>query len=169
MPETVRLKKYANRRLYDMDQSTYVTLEHVAEMVKEGKQIEVTEAQSKEDVTAFILTQILMEESRKNALLPVSLLHIIIRYGDNFLREFFDKYLEETLNIFIHSKIAYDQYFRNWLQMGMNFSASDQDMQKLQMPFLDAMQRWSSADASEPETTTDTQSHSWMSSQNTDS
>ncbi len=169
MPENVRLKKYANRRLYDTDQSTYVTLEDVAEMVKEGKQIEVTEAQSKEDVTAFILTQILMEESRKNALLPVSLLHIIIRYGDNFLREFFDKYLEETLNIFINSKIAYDQYFRKWLQMGMNFSASDQDMQRLQMPFLEAMHRWSSADASESEAATDTANHSLVSSEKADS
>ncbi|MDZ7761149.1 MAG: polyhydroxyalkanoate synthesis regulator DNA-binding domain-containing protein [Desulfovermiculus sp.] len=144
MSETVSLKKYANRRLYDLDQSAYVTLDQVAGMVKEGKQIQVVDAKSKENVTAFILTQIVMEESRKQALLPASLLHLIIRYGDNLLREFFENYLEETLKIFVNSKIAYDHYFRQWLKMGMNFSEAGQNTDQLPMPFMQMMNMWSS-------------------------
>lgn len=144
MSETVQLKKYANRRLYDLDQSAYVTLDHVAGMIKEGKQIQVIDAKSKENVTAFVLTQIVMEESRKQAVLPVSLLHLVIRYGDNLLREFFENYLEETLKIFVNSKIAYDQYFRQWLKMGMNFSENGQHTDQLPMPFMQMMNMWSS-------------------------
>jgi polyhydroxyalkanoate synthesis repressor PhaR len=144
MSETVHLKKYANRRLYDLDKSTYVTLDQVADMVKEGKQIQVIDAKTKENVTAFILTQIVMEETRKQAVLPVSLLHLIIRYGDNLLREFFENYLEETVKIFVNSKIAYDQYFRQWLKMGMNFSESVHNTDQRHMPFMQMMHMWSS-------------------------
>jgi len=144
MSETVHLKKYANRRLYDLDQSAYVTLDQVAGMIKAGKQIQVIDAKSKENVTAFVLTQIVMEESRKQAVLPVSLLHMVIRYGDNLLREFFENYLEETLKIFVNSKIAYDQYFRQWLKMGMNFSETDKNTDQPSMPFMQMMNMWSS-------------------------
>ena len=144
MSETVHLKKYANRRLYDLDQSAYVTLDHVAGMIKAGKQIQVIDAKSKENVTAFVLTQIVMEESRKQAVLPVSLLHMFIRYGDNLLREFFENYLEETLKIFVNSKITYDQYFRQWLKMGMNFSETGRNTDQLPMPFMQMMNMWSS-------------------------
>lgn len=144
MSETVHLKKYANRRLYDLDQSAYVTLDQVAGMVKTGKQIQVIDAKSKENVTAFVLTQIVMEESRKQAVLPVSLLHMVIRYGDNLLREFFENYFEETLKIFVNSKIAYDQYFRQWLKMGMNFSETGHNTDQLPMPFMQMMDMWSS-------------------------
>jgi polyhydroxyalkanoate synthesis repressor PhaR len=162
MSETVHLKKYANRRLYDLDQSAYVTLDQVAGMIKAGKQIQVIDAKSKENVTAFVLTQIVMEESRKQAVLPVSLLHMVIRYGDNLLREFFENYLEETLKIFVNSKIAYDQYFRQWLKIGMNFSETDQNTDQQSMPFMQMMNMWSSTshqDESEsPEQTNPTSS-----------
>ena len=144
MSETVQLKKYANRRLYDLDQSAYVTLDQVAGMIKAGKQIQVIDAKSKENVTAFVLTQIVMEESRKQAVLPVSLLHMVIRYGDNLLREFFENYLEETLKIFVNSKIAYDQYFRQWLKMGMNFSEPGQNTDQMHLPFMQMMNMWTS-------------------------
>ena len=93
MPQTVVLKKYANRRLYDTEKSTYVTLKQVADYIHDGRQVRILDAKSEEDVTAFILTQIVLEEAKnKNALLPAPLLHIIIRYGDNLLGEFFEKY-----------------------------------------------------------------------------
>ncbi len=135
MSETVQLKKYANRRLYNTANSTYVTLEQVAAMIKEGKTIEVVDAQTKENVTGFILTQVILEESKKQAMLPVSLLHLLIRYGDNFLSEFFNNYLEETLKIYINSKIAFDQYFRQWLQMGMDLSSMSPENTKSMNPW----------------------------------
>ena len=95
MAEKVVLKKYANRRLYDTEKSAYVTLNQVADLIREGRQVEVIDAKTKEDVTAFILTQIILEASRKkNVLLPVPLLHLIIQYGENVLEEFFEKYLQ---------------------------------------------------------------------------
>lgn len=123
MTEKIRLKKYANRRLYDMERSVYVTLEDVANLIRQGCEVVVTDAKTNEDVTAFILTQIVLEEARKkNILLPSPLLHLMIRHGDNLLGEFFDKYLEQTLKNFLHYKSAADAQFSEWLKMGADFS-----------------------------------------------
>jgi polyhydroxyalkanoate synthesis repressor PhaR len=60
MPDPVVLKKYSNRRLYDTHQSRYVTLEDVAIMIRNGKPVQIVDASTGEDVTAFILTQIVL-------------------------------------------------------------------------------------------------------------
>jgi polyhydroxyalkanoate synthesis repressor PhaR len=100
MAEKLLLKKYANRRLYDTEKSKYVTLTQVASAIKEGRQVEVVDAKTKEDVTAFILTQIILEEAKnKNALLPASLLHLVIQHGGNVLQEFFDNHLQQTIKV----------------------------------------------------------------------
>jgi len=123
MSEKVRLKKYANRRLYDMERSAYVTLEDIAAMIRKGREVTVTDAKTGEDVTAFILTQIVLEEARKkNILLPAPLLHLMIRHGDHLLGEFFDKHLEQTLKNFLQYKSAADTQFAEWLKMGADFS-----------------------------------------------
>ena len=102
MPERVLLKKYANRRLYDTEKSAYITLSQVSDIIREGRQVQVVDAKTEEDVTAFILTQIIVEEARKNnSLLPVTLLHLIIQYGETVLSEFFDKYLELTIRNYL--------------------------------------------------------------------
>jgi len=67
MAEIILLKKYANRRLYDTAQSAYVTLTEVADLIKEGNQVKVIDAKSEEDVTAFILSQIIMENARASS------------------------------------------------------------------------------------------------------
>jgi polyhydroxyalkanoate synthesis repressor PhaR len=124
MAEKIRIKKYANRRLYDTEKSQYVTLTHVADMIKEGRQVEVVDAKTKEDVTAFILTQIILEEAKnKNALLPVPLLHLIIQHGGNVLQEFFENHLQQTIKNYLIYKKAADEQFSKWLDMGMDFSA----------------------------------------------
>ena len=127
MPETVVLKKYANRRLYDTEKSTYVTLTQVAEYIKDGRQVSIFDAKTKEDVTAFILTQIVLEEAKnKNALLPVPMLHMIIRYGDNLLAEFFEKYFHQIFQNFVSHKQAMDGQFQQWVEMGFNMSDAAQ-------------------------------------------
>ncbi len=79
MNDRIVLKKYANRRLYDTQKSAYVTLSEVADIIRQGKTIQAIDAKTKEDVTAFVLTQIILEEAKNNnALLPVPLLHMII-------------------------------------------------------------------------------------------
>jgi polyhydroxyalkanoate synthesis repressor PhaR len=124
MPERVLLKKYANRRLYDTEKSAYVTLTQVADMIREGRQVQVVDAKTGEDMTAFILTQIIVEEARNNnSLLPVTLLHLIIQYGETVLNEFFDKYLELTIRNYLSYKATLDQQFRTWLDMGKDLFA----------------------------------------------
>jgi polyhydroxyalkanoate synthesis repressor PhaR len=130
------LKKYANRRLYDTEQSTYVSLNHVAELIKQGRQVEVIDAKTKEDVTGFILTQIVLEEARKkNALLPVPLLHLLIQYGENVLAEFFDKYLQQTINNYLAYKHTADEQFSKWLDFGFDLSDKAQKAMTSMTPF----------------------------------
>jgi len=115
----IHLKKYSNRRLYDTEKSVYVTLNEVSEMVKQGRWVSVTDVDSGEDVTAFTLTQIVMEEAKKkNALLPVPLLHLVIRYGETELSEFFSKYLEKMIKSYLSYKNVADEQFNKWLEMG---------------------------------------------------
>jgi polyhydroxyalkanoate synthesis repressor PhaR len=117
------LKKYANRRIYDSEKSAYITLNEVADYIRAGRQVRIEDAKTGEDVTAFILTQVVLEEAKKkNALLPVPLLHLIIRYGDNILGEFFEKYFYQTFQNFIVHKSAMDEQFQQWLELGMNIS-----------------------------------------------
>ena len=123
MPEKVVLKKYANRRLYDTETRSFVSLSQVAELVKQGREIDIRDDKTGEDVTAFILTQIVLEEAKKKTLLlPVSLLYLLIRYGDSVLSEFFDNYLEQTLKNYLNYKSAMDSQFRTWLELGQDFS-----------------------------------------------
>ncbi len=117
------LKKYGNRRLYDTARSTYITLNEVADTIKQGIEVEVVDAQTKEDVTAYILTQIVLEQARnKNALLPVSLLHLIIRYGGNVLQEFFEKYLQQVIGSYLQFKKVADEQFGKWIDMQLDYS-----------------------------------------------
>lgn len=123
MPKTVTLKKYANRRLYDMEKSRYVTLDQVAGLIKKGRQVKVVDAKTKEDVTAFILTQIVLEEAKnKKFLLPSPVLHLIIQYGDNILGEFFEKYLQQMIQTYLAHKQSVDDQFNKWLEMGLDLS-----------------------------------------------
>jgi polyhydroxyalkanoate synthesis repressor PhaR len=128
MPDKVKLKKYGNRRLYDMEKSAYVTLNQVADLIRHGRRVEVVDAKSKEDVTASILSQIILEEAKnKNILLPVPVLHLIIQYGDNVLGEFFEKYLQQMIQTYLAHRHAVDDQFKKWLEMGQDFSNMAQE------------------------------------------
>src|SRR6056297_2788191 len=82
--EPVVIKKYANRRLYNTQKSAYVTLEDLAQMVREGTDFVVRDAKSGEDITRAVLTQIIFEEEAKgHTMLPANFLRQLIRlYGD---------------------------------------------------------------------------------------
>ncbi len=79
----VTIKKYANRRLYDTESSSYITLDRLAGMIREGRDFEVIDAKSGEDITHQVLTQIIVdEEARGSTLLPVNFLRQLIgMYG----------------------------------------------------------------------------------------
>jgi len=123
MTDPVELKKYANRRLYDTEKSAYVTLSELADIVRSGRRVIVRDAQTKEDVTAFILTQVILEQAKnKNALLPAPLLHLIIQFGDNQLVEFFQTYLLQIVQAYLSQKAAFEEQFRRWIGSGMDLS-----------------------------------------------
>ena len=120
MDKPIRLKKYSNRRLYNTENSTYVTLNGVADMIKQGRAVEVIDAGTGEDVTAYTLTQILLEEAKqRNFLLSVPLLHLMIRFGENVLSDFFDTYLQQMIEGYVSYKSSFDEQFKKWLAMGM--------------------------------------------------
>jgi polyhydroxyalkanoate synthesis repressor PhaR len=136
MTDMIVLKKYANRRLYDTQKSAYVTLGDVAEVIREGKTVKAFDAKTKVDVTGFVLTQIILEEAKNNnALLPVSLLHMIIRYGENVLHEFFENYLEQTIDVYVAYKRESDEQFKKWLEVGMDISGMAQQSLTRLNPF----------------------------------
>jgi polyhydroxyalkanoate synthesis repressor PhaR len=141
MSGKVVLKKYANRRLYDTEKRAFVSLSQVADMVKQGREIEINDDKTGEDVTAFILTQIVLEEAKKKSLLlPVSLLSLLIRYGDSVLSEFFENYLEQTLKNYLAYKSAMDAQFQRWLEMGQDLSGLTQKTMGNLAPFQSWMQ-----------------------------
>jgi len=101
-PKSVRIKKYANRRLYNTESSAYVTLEDLAEMVREERDFEVVDAKSGDDLTHSVLTQIILDqESKGQNLLPVNFLRHLIRFYGHSMEGLVPSYLElsmETLS-----------------------------------------------------------------------
>jgi polyhydroxyalkanoate synthesis repressor PhaR len=101
--EPIVIKKYANRRLYNTDTSSYVTLDDLCDMVKEGSEFIVYDAKSGEDLTRSVLTQIIFEQEGKEGsanLLPVNFLRSLIGFYDNSLKDFVPHYLESSMQSF---------------------------------------------------------------------
>ena len=137
MAESVVIKKYNTRPLYDTEKNAYVTLAALAGMIKEGRQIEVVDAQTKEDVTAFTLTQIILEEAKKkNFLLPVPLLHLMIQFGETVLSEFFEKYLQQVVKNYLAYKSSVDTQFSKWLDLGAQLSQQGPQVSPPFNPFM---------------------------------
>lgn len=97
----VVIKKYANRRLYNTQTSSYVTLDHLATMVKDGTEFEVRDARTGEDITRSVLTQIIFEEEAKGqSLLPIRFLRQLIRFYGDSLQSFLPGYLDLSMESF---------------------------------------------------------------------
>jgi polyhydroxyalkanoate synthesis repressor PhaR len=95
------VKKYANRRLYNTESSSYVTLEDLAAMVRHGRHFVVYDAKSGEDITRSVLTQIIVEEEAKGrSLLPTSFLRQIIGFYGDSMQSLVPRYLENVMGAF---------------------------------------------------------------------
>ncbi len=112
--EPITIKKYANRRLYNTSTSSYVTLDHLAEMVKEGVEFAVFDAKTGEEITRSVLTHIIVEQEGKGqSLLPVSFLrHLISFYGDS-LEAVVPKYLEQSMHSFADNQDQMRDYLKD--------------------------------------------------------
>lgn len=114
--EPIIIKKYANRRLYNTATSSYVTLDHLCQMVKEGADFVVYDAKTGDDITRPVLTQIIVEEESKGSnLLPIGFLRQLISfYGDN-LQWMVPRYLDHSMEIFAKNQEQMRQYMQNAL------------------------------------------------------
>lgn len=115
--QPVVIKKYANRRLYDTGRSSYVTLDDLAQMIKDGYEFNVYDAKTGDDLTRQVLTQIIVEQEGKGAgnLLPINFLRQLIGfYGDN-MSPMVPNYLEQAFNLFTQQQ---DQ-FRDQIKKSM--------------------------------------------------
>ncbi|MDX1910326.1 MAG: polyhydroxyalkanoate synthesis repressor PhaR [Saprospiraceae bacterium] len=99
------VKKYANRRLYDTDTSTYITLEDMCERIKSGKDFVVVDAKSGQDLTRQVLTQIILErEIAGSQLLPVEFLRSVIRFYDDKMQNVLQQYLNASMQAFVNNQ-----------------------------------------------------------------
>jgi polyhydroxyalkanoate synthesis repressor PhaR len=97
----VIIKKYANRRLYNTETSSYITLEHLAAMTRQGRDFKVVDAKTDEDITHGVLTQIIMdEESRGETMLPVGFLRQLIAMYGGSMQSMVPGYLEASMDSF---------------------------------------------------------------------
>jgi polyhydroxyalkanoate synthesis repressor PhaR len=103
--QPVVIKKYANRRLYNTETSSYITLDHLAAMTREGRDFQVFDARSGDDITRSVLTQIVMEEEATGqTMLPVPFLRqIIAMYGDS-MQSMVPHYLEASMAAFAENQ-----------------------------------------------------------------
>ena len=103
--ERIVIQKYANRRLYNKATSSYITLEDLSKMVKEGVDFEVRDAKSGEDITRKVLTQIIFEEEgRGQNLLPIQFLRQLIGFYGDRMQAFLPSFLELSLDSFIRQQ-----------------------------------------------------------------
>lgn len=137
----ITIKKYANRRLYNTATSSYVTLDHLAQMVKEGTQFAVFDAKSGDEITRSVLTQIIVEEEAKGQnLLPVSFLrHLISFYGDS-LQGLVPSYLEQSMQSFATNQEKMRDYMKETMG-GLNPFGSFEEMNKQNMVMFENAMR----------------------------
>ena len=98
------IKKYGNRRLYDTEESRYITQEELAGSVRKGIDVVVVDAKTGEDLTQLTLTQILLESRNGSRLFPAPLLFKLVRLGDDALAEFFGRYVSWALDVYLQAK-----------------------------------------------------------------
>ena len=111
------IRRYANRKLYDVQASRYVTLEDLEKMVRAGKEIAVVDAETGDDFTSVILTQILLETERdRRAALPTAFLHQLIKHGASW-QEFMAKGFQATLEGIVASQREAERIFQAWADL----------------------------------------------------
>jgi polyhydroxyalkanoate synthesis repressor PhaR len=146
--EAVVIKKYANRRLYNTETSTYVTLDDLAQMVRNDKDFVVYDAKSGDDLTHAVLTQIIVEqESREGGqtLLPIPFLRQLIRFYDDNIGTMVPSYLQFSLENLVKEQEKFRSMFANaFANPAAAFEAYQDQARKNMAMFEQAMAMWTS-------------------------
>jgi polyhydroxyalkanoate synthesis repressor PhaR len=132
----MELRKYPNRRYYDTRQSNYVTLEEIHAAIRDGFEVRVTDSKTGEDLTAKVLTQIILDhDAPKLGIFPIELLHQLIRANEPLVRDFVDKYFCGALAAFLQSQRQFEQYLRNVLGLPAAMPAAEYWTRWMMGPF----------------------------------
>ncbi|MEX2224275.1 MAG: polyhydroxyalkanoate synthesis regulator DNA-binding domain-containing protein [Candidatus Rokuibacteriota bacterium] len=108
------IKRYSNRKLYDTQESRYVTLEELEELIRAGREISVVDVSTGEDLTSVTLAQIILENERNHrATLPTAFLHQLIKHGEAW-QDFVQKSLRSSLEGLTTSQREADRVLREW-------------------------------------------------------
>lgn len=114
MAESRIIKKYPNRRLYDTEISSYITLEEVRQLVVDGERFEVRDAKTGDDLTRSVLLQIISEhEERGQPMFTTQLLSQVIRFYGDSLQGFMGSYLEKSLQVFLDQQTQFRSQLNN--------------------------------------------------------
>ena len=129
--DPITIKKYANRRLYNTGTSTYVTLEDLAAMVKEGENFVVFDAKTNEDITRSVLAQIIFEQENKEGqnLLPINFLRQLIRFYGDSMQMLVPRYLEVSLDSLTREQEKFRSQMAQAFGMG-NFGAMEDQVRR---------------------------------------
>ena len=138
----ITIKKYANRRLYNTATSSYVTLDHLCQMVKDGVEFQVFDAKTGDDITHSVLTQIIFEEEGKGqSLLPISFLRMLISFYGDSLQWVLPKYLESSMSSFSRNQDRMRSYVDSTFGGLFPFGQNLEEMGKQNMAMIDNAMR----------------------------
>ena len=129
--EPITIKKYANRRLYNTGTSTYVTLEDLAAMVKEGENFVVYDAKTNDDITRSVLAQIIFEQESKQGqnLLPINFLRQLIHFYGDSMQMLVPRYLEASLDSLTREQEKFRSQMAQAFGMG-NFGVMEEQVRR---------------------------------------
>jgi polyhydroxyalkanoate synthesis repressor PhaR len=113
-PGELLIKKYGNRRLYDTEESRYITLEDLARIVKAGRDVKVVDAKSGKDLTKAVLLQIITEREEDHDVLPVTFLKKMIQLSDQTVRDSLHRYLRVSLDAFLGAQKEFEERYKNF-------------------------------------------------------
>ena len=129
--EPITIKKYANRRLYNTGTSTYVTLEDLAAMVKDGENFVVYDAKTNDDITRSVLAQIIFEQESKQGqnLLPINFLRQLIHFYGDSMQMLVPRYLEASLDSLTREQEKFRSQMAQAFGMG-NFGVMEEQVRR---------------------------------------
>ena len=115
----VIVKKYSNRRLYDTTNKKYVTLEEISSLIRNGYEVKVIDSQSGADISKVVLIQVILEsEKNREDILPVSFLHMLIKYGNKIAKDFFENYFLMMFQPYLSVQKNMQENLQIWKELG---------------------------------------------------
>ena len=115
---TVVIKRYGNRRLYNTETGSYVTYQDLIAIIRTGHDIQVIDSTSQADVTKSVLMQAILEEEKNQSMLPLPFLFQILRSREDSIQDFLKNHLTASFEAYLKTKEEFDRRFRSFLDLG---------------------------------------------------